>query len=165
MNVHRIGAMTALAASLTFVTLNACEVEQNCTLMGCTDSFTLMLESSSGPLVAANYGFQITFDGTLVDDCVVLISDDAECGGGTCIVQNTCALVDAVDLEMTALQLSTLMWEGGVPESVGVSLSRDGEGILERTLTPNYTEFFPNGEECDASGCLSAEDTLSIPNG
>ena len=157
-------AFGALLAS-TAMNLGCGDDGPSCTEIGCVNSYTLILEAPGTAFAAGNYNFTVTFDGAIVDDCVVLISDnDAECGTAPCILQNTCETVDGVDNQLKELQVTNLNVEGELPSTVVLSLARDGVGLAERTFTPQYEESYPNGEECDATPCLQAEERFTLPN-
>ena len=53
-------ALFAIIASGTL--LHGCE-KQECTKIGCTDSYTLFLEAPGTALTAGNYSISVTFDG------------------------------------------------------------------------------------------------------
>jgi hypothetical protein len=149
--------------ALTFFALLQGCVEV-CTDRDCTDNYTLIVEAPGEAMLAGNYQFSITFDGELVDDCTVLIGDESsECGANRCILQNSCDLVDALDVEVKRLQINTAFWDGLLPTEVGLNLSRDGSPVAERTFTPDYIQTEPDLEACDQTVCISAEDTLVLP--
>ena len=151
-----------LLTSVSF--LSGC-LGTSCTLVGCNDSYTLFIEAPGAVLTAGNYSVNVTFDAEIVDNCTVLISDDVtECGSKSCILQNTCQTVDASDVHLKELQITTMNWEGPLPQTVSLSLGRDGEGLAERTFVPDYVEFYPNGEGCDETPCLNAINRLVLSN-
>lgn len=62
-----------------------------------------------------------------------------------------CAM-SASDQEIGDLQLSDL------PPEVELTIERDGEVVLEKKLTPEYTSSQPNGDGCEPRCCQAREE-------
>jgi len=62
-----------------------------------------------------------------------------------------CAM-SASDQEIGDLQLSDL------PPEVELTIERDGEVVIEKKLTPEYTSSQPNGDGCEPRCCQAREE-------
>ncbi len=146
MRLAAILVMTSLTASCGGV------VEGACTLIGCTDGWTLRLQAAES-LQPGVYGLTTTVDGvdTLCSWEVRLACD----GGGACIVDGDCANAVYTPSEVA------VSFENS-PDSVDVALTRGGLRVVNETVVPPYKTVRPNGPDCEPE-CRQAVVAVVVP--
>jgi hypothetical protein len=52
----------------------------------------------------------------------------------------------------------------GTPSTVDILVERDGQKLLEARRRLEYETFYPNGPDCDVTGCKGASVDLVVPS-
>ena len=121
-----------------------------CTLMGCSDSLSVDITTASGTCPAGEYALDVTV-GSEQDDCSVEVVANSSTGACTSHFFRVDVVEGRLTLEMR-----------DAPDSVSITVERDGVVVGVETITPTYVEFYPNGEDCDSSPCRQADATMII---
>ena len=142
---------------------------QECTEMGCIDGYEVTIRRADGTAptepVAVEYGEEhvvcppVSVDGERYVACSIAV-------GLSLRDQVTCTETQDDDSQSQSCtptgdyELSLTIQ--GLPVSVRVTLNGDDTVIHERTFTPDYRSFQPNGEGCEPT-CRQASDVWSLP--
>lgn len=155
----------ALVAGLAVAaTMSGC-VRKQCTEMGCVDSFSITTATADKSWAAGEYALELTVDGAVVP-CAYTWTNTPQAGGGGVFVQcsptvtvsvnpvTTCTEArdgDAVSQSCTPVpgQFTQAITIHGTPARVDVVVRRDGTVVGERSFTPAYQTWYPNGEDCE----------------
>lgn len=118
-----------------------------CTEMGCVDGLALTVAPDYRWQPGA-YVFRLTLDGRAVTcrgslplnacDMPSLTCD----GEGVMITESGCALPPEAQ-GFGDIQISS------GPRQVAISITRDGQTLVEKTVTPTYRTARPNGSQCE----------------
>src|SRR5262245_33666784 len=128
-----------------------------CTAMGCEDGFTIQFSARQ----PGAYTFDIAADATVISCTAVLPlppcgTPATQCSNALVFIgESGCALSDADQ------SLENLTFMDVHPETVTVTVHRDGAEIASQTFTPAYQRVAPNGEECGPI-CHQASATLTL---
>lgn len=49
------------------------------------------------------------------------------------------------------------------PETATLEITQDGDEVTSLEATPDYSDYYPNGEDCDAEACQVAFATAELP--
>jgi len=136
------------------------EPDLYCTEMPCSDQFQLSIVSASGTFESGWLGILILADGEAEQDCEIRISDDpSEClGVQPCVKESTCSAVYAVWADPQSLIFDV----GGTPDVVAVEVKLDDSLVAERSFSPEYAVFRPNGDLCPPA-CMVDDDEFLLP--
>jgi len=136
---------------------------RGCTEIGCTDGLVIDFKpSASWP--SGSYVIEVTADGesTVCEITLPLRACGAEgsarCSGklGASLGESGCALPpDQHGISGVAIH-------GQYPAQIALQVTRNGQEMLSKSLTPTYETLRPNGPECEPT-CQSA--SLSVPVG
>jgi len=171
-----------LALLIGLACLPACSlVEHTCTEIGCVDGLSLALRTADGTWFNGSYALTFDVDGKL-HTCEMILPRDRPATGSltelscdpalgwrkptleevtTCQQQTNPGSVSQ-SCEPIPGHLSLHVFVPDAPQRVKVGVSRDGVTLLEQTVTPNYVESRPNGEDCEPL-CRSATATVMLP--
>lgn len=120
-----------------------------CTEIGCDDGITLTVTSASG-LTAGVYSISIAISGQGESaSCTVTVNSAAQ------VTDTTCDLVDNTASSFTVV-LHT------APETLTLTLDRDGTELGKQDFMPAYKAFQPNGPDCEPT-CFQADASMQIP--
>ncbi|MFN8178237.1 MAG: hypothetical protein U0167_09920 [bacterium] len=140
----------------------SCDDDTPCTLMPCSDGFTLTLRHASLRFPAGEYTVRVTPSGGAVTECSFAVSDDTGvCASGHCVSSTSCDGVffvgypgnERVELRYPALTPPVL-----------VEVGLDGTAAANEVLDLEYELFWPNGHSCPPP-CLVASGEVMIPTG
>jgi hypothetical protein len=142
---------------------------QECTEIGCIDGYELTIRRDDGTApterVEVEYGDEhvvcplVAVDGERYVACSIAV-------GLSLRDQVTCTKTQDDDSQSQSCtptgdyELSLSIQ--GLPASVRVTLNEGDAVVGERTLTPKYRSFQPNGEGCEPT-CRQASDLWSLP--
>lgn len=151
-----------LALILTGLLLSAAKCEDpidgpmGCTEMGCNDMLTMELTLFGGEYEAGAYAFTVSPEGF---DPLTL---DCEIEAGTPF--DNCSGEFEGDLFLHATgngEIITLYLESGWGQlqsaTVGLDIEIDEQQVVQDEITPEWTENYPNGEQCDEVPCYQHE--------
>ena len=170
-------AWLCVAAATVGAFAPGCDVTRACTAIGCVAGVSGTIVSDSGALPDGEYTLTVTIDGD-ANDCTFSVpsvladggvDDYFECGEGFEVdlrdrvecteqanddsVSQACTPVpNTTELHFTFLE---------TPDTLGFSLRRDGEVVLDDEVDVDYTEVFPNGPDC-GGGCDQATLDFSV---
>lgn len=170
--------LAPLVAGLAAVAVASGCVMKQCTEIGCSDSFSIVAATADKRWAAGEYALALSVDGDEVS-CAYTWSTTPPANGGTLFVQcgptvtlsvepeTECKETtrgDAVSQSCTPIpgQFRQRLTVQGTPARVDVVLRRDGGVVGERSFTPQYQTYHPNGEGCGPA-CRGATQDWAIP--
>jgi hypothetical protein len=143
--------------------LAACGSDSSCDQHPCPRDLQLTIKSATWQ--AGNYRLDIAYDAAhLVCDIAIPVPSTAGgVGAGDAGAKpDYCDVLSGspgpIDLELGSTLLVRL---GDLPETLHVTMHRDGNLLADRNFTPKYNVFHANGEECGE--CRVAAEAISIP--
>ncbi|WP_437737711.1 hypothetical protein [Sorangium sp. So ce1335] len=168
----------SLAAGLaTLAAASGC-IKQQCTELGCNDSFTITAATADKRWAAGEYALDLSVDGNQVS-CAYTWTNTPQAGGGGVFVQ--CSPTVAVSIEPVTRcretsnggavsqfcnpipgQFTQRITVHGTPARVVVVVRRDGAVVGEQGFTPAYQRSYPNGEAC-GPGCRQDAQDWELP--
>jgi len=130
---------------------------EGCTLMGCESTFEVtVVQDAAEPTEDGAYTVTVTPAGASEREIECQVGGLEEgCGGSPGDLTGS---LEEGRLAITAF----LEVSGDPPETVEVRVESGGVLLGEETFSPDYSPFYPNGEECDEEPCYSAEDTMIV---
>ncbi|AUX40937.1 hypothetical protein SOCE26_023390 [Sorangium cellulosum] len=169
----------ALLAGLAMIAATSgCIEGKACTAMACLDGFHITTATADKSWAPGDYALEITVDGEVVS-CAYswtgtsppgqLVS--AQCSSRAVSVEvhpvTTCTETrrgDAVSQSCVPVpgQFTQGISISGTPARVDVTERRDGAVLGERSFTPGYRTWYPNGEGCEP-GCRVDEQEWELP--
>ncbi|WP_437280822.1 hypothetical protein WME90_09785 [Sorangium sp. So ce375] len=155
-----LAAGFAMAAAVSGCIMNP----KACTEMACSDGFSVTAATADKSWPAGEYTLELAVDGNAVS-CAYSWTNTPKVGDGGVFVQcsptvsvsinpvTICTETrrgDAVSQSCTPApgQFTQLLAVGGTPTRVDVVVRRDGALLGERSFTPAYRTWYPNGEGC-----------------
>ena len=147
MNLKRIGAALALA----FVGVAGCE-PQSCTLIGCDFAlrFAITDEDPNG-FAGAETVVRVEYAGTLHT-----LTCDAD---GACEAATDSSIVE-IYYTGTRIEFGLDLGQN-VPDELTLEVLAAGDTVLSESISPDYEETFPNGEDCGS--CTNASVSAVVP--
>ena len=143
--------------SLPLLLLCACDAfpPVACTEIGCSDGLTIELNAREGAFTPGTYTVAAVSD---VDEaCSFTIGGADDCAEGAgCVTESSCEA--GFVLETGDDQVVFLL---GSPDSLTLTVDRDGEILLEETFAPEYVETQPNGKNCPPT-CRNASAAFEL---
>ncbi|WP_437679677.1 hypothetical protein [Sorangium sp. So ce131] len=182
-SVARLGSCTrntaALLAGLAMIAATSgCINGKECTEMGCVNGFHITTATADKGWAPGDYELEITVDGDVVA-CAYswtgtspsgqLVS--AQCGSSAISVEvhpvTTCTETRRGDaVSQSCVPVAGQFTQGisipGTPARVDVTERRGGVLLGERSFTPRYKTWYPNGEGCEP-GCRVDEQEWELP--
>jgi hypothetical protein len=130
-----------------------CSIGHTCTLVGCSDGFSVSIVRKDGSTFAAGtYSVDLTTDGVVNHvSCTIRGGYDSSCDGGT--------TVEAVSGPGGVVELQVNL--AGTPSDVGLSLTVPDGHVATGEWRPTYQTIQPNGPTCDPT-CREAHQSLTI---
>jgi hypothetical protein len=127
-----------------------------CTEIGCSDGLSLTVSFTGGFSLGA-YEISVDPGSGEIEECdFEYIESSSDCDGATqCVANASCSGIWSVPDGTVTLNL------GGNPDDVVVSVKLDDEDVKVVSLSPEYTEFQPNGEGCEPV-CSQATETVTV---
>ncbi|WP_438035572.1 hypothetical protein [Sorangium sp. So ce204] len=152
--------------------------QKQCTEMACSDTFTITAATANKSWAAGEYTLELAVDGNAVS-CAYSWTNTPNVGGSGVFVQ--CS--PTVSVSVNAVEICTETRRGGgvsqscvpapgqftqqlairgTPARVDVVVRRDGALLGERSFTPAYRTWYPNGEDC-GPGCRQDAQDWALP--
>lgn len=119
-----------------------CEPSDACSERGCSSGVELQLFPSGGNPVAGSYELELTADAEL-STCTFVISDGPGCAIPPCVTDTTCNASYVLDGEPARIELAL-----PILASLAITVSRDGELVLDEQPELAYELDAPNGPGC-----------------
>jgi hypothetical protein len=133
-----------------------CEAVEQCTEAGCTDGVTLQFVAADSGFAAGAYALAIDRDGD-ASSCTFVVSDGPGCAVPPCVTDTTCNAL--YDLSGVPPQIVVPL---AIATTLSVTLSRDGEVLLEGDPPLAYALSVPNGPGCRPV-CAGATAVFQLP--
>lgn len=142
----------ALAAAVLSLSAVGCAL--SCTEIGCLGGMTFAMDIASD----GAWALQVDDDEVIIDCEFELPADVGEVD---CVGVDGWAALEISEADVG--YVATLSLYNHAPESVWFGAWRDGESVADITETPEYSEWYPNGEQCDRDNpCRSAVVDVSL---
>jgi hypothetical protein len=133
-----------------------CEALEHCTEAGCTDGITLQFVAADPGFAAGAYALAIDRDGD-ASSCTFVVSDGPGCAVPPCVTETTCNAL--YDLSGVPPQIVVPL---PIATALSVTLSRDGEALVEGDPELAYALSTPNGPGCGPV-CAIATAVFELP--
>jgi hypothetical protein len=133
-----------------------CEAVEQCSEAGCTDGVTLQFVAAGPAFAAGAYALAIDRDGD-ASSCTFVVSDGPGCAVAPCVTETTCNA--SYDLSGAPPQILVQL---PIATALSVTLSRDGEALVEGDPELAYALSAPNGRGCGPV-CASATAVFELP--
>lgn len=147
-------ALTALLCGVLAGTPAAWALEPlACTEIGCVDGLTLRV-APDYRWPPGNYVFGLKIDGRAVTCQGKLPLNPCDMPSLTCDGEGVTITESGCALPPEAQGFGDIQIESG-PRQVAISITRDGQTLVEKTVTPAYRTGRPNGPRC-APECRQA---------
>lgn len=152
----------------------------SCTLVGCQDGYAISFKTADGSWEPGDYVIDVEIDGK-VEHCTYSWDGSVSPQGWaqvapTCTGQlsawfrsdaSTSTTTGAGMYSSVATPIPGQFVQGlqfsGTPKLVAVTILKDGALLAERSFTPQYQAYYPNGEGCDEAPCMVASDDWVLP--
>ena len=149
-----LGLVSIIATSLT-----ACS-DSSCSQHPCPRDLQLTIKSATWQ--AGNYRLDIAYDAAhLVCDIAIPVPATSGSAGTSAAKPDYCKALSGspgpIDLELGSTLFVRL---ADLPETIHVTMHRDGNLLADRNFTPKYNVFQANGAECGE--CKVAAEAISI---
>lgn len=174
----RARRVAPLVAGLAAIAVASRCTTKECTEIGCSDAFSIVAATADKSWAAGEYALALSVDGNEVS-CAYTWPTTPPANGGALSVQCSPAVTlsvepetecketthgDAVSQSCTPIpgQFTQRLTIQGTPARVDVVLRRDGAVLGERSFTPQYQTWYPNGEDCGPA-CRGDTQDWAIP--
>lgn len=155
-----------LLVSAFVALLSACSnpLELDCTEMGCGDGLSVSLRSHDGSLAAGTYSLLVRVDDGALVRCEIVLADTSGAQYHTALCDETsvhfslspqthCVTEEHDDAVSQSCTPIADRWDfsigvSGTPRSLRFQLLHDESVLTFQSLVPEYSTFYPNGEEC-----------------
>jgi len=146
MKLNASGA-TALASALLALVVGIACGSPVCTDLACESNLTFDFDGEYLP----EGDYEITVESSNGDAfCELTVhedrSSDADCAG---------------DFEVDPSVRDVVVYD--TPESAALEITQGGEPVTEIESEPEYSDYYPNGPDCDAVACQVAFVTAELP--
>ncbi|MCB9749256.1 MAG: hypothetical protein H6713_04525 [Myxococcales bacterium] len=152
---------------------SACSPEVCAHLLHCGGLLLTLTGPGGAPLPDGDYRFELTLNDpheqpfTDTWECAVVGGDAEGClretssaqGDGTLVIQGESS--DPFALRLLWIRAEAMTDVLGGPEYVAIIVRRDGETLLDETITPDY-ELQSVGRARDCGSCEQAEETRAL---
>lgn len=174
----RKAAALAAGFAMTAVMPGCIMTPKACTEMGCSDTFTITAATANKSWTPGEYTLELAVDGNAVS-CAYSWTNTPKVGGSGVFVQ--CSPTVSVSIDAVTIctetrrgdavsqscvpapgQFTQLLAIQGTPARVDVVVRRDGALLGERSFTPAYRTWYPNGEDCGPA-CRGDAQDWSLP--
>lgn len=117
-----------------------------CTEMGCSDGFSLIIQSADTRFQEGMYEVSITTESMGIISCFFKVSNDStECASGHCVTEENCNAVYMVGYNYPdRIGIHYPVITG----TISIEIWRDNETIVQTTFNPVYEFIHPNGPGC-----------------
>ena len=170
--------VSSIAVAVVVALLGSCSDEKACTDIGCDNRATVTVRSPDGHWEDGTYALDVAF-GDAHSACTFTMPNPLPPGYSLQPLDCTPALEAYVMAEVqceehtngdNVSQVCTpipdeyylLAASEGTPETVGVTLQRGGDTLLDETQTISYQTSHPNGPECGPT-CYGGLVELTLP--
>lgn len=133
-----------------------CAAKDECTEAGCTDGVTLQFVAAASGFAAGAYALDIDRDGD-ASTCTFVVSDGPGCAIAPCVTDTTCNAL--YDLSGVPPQIVLPL---PIATALSVTLSRDGDPLVDGDPPLAYALSAPNGPGCGPV-CATATATFQLP--
>lgn len=144
--MKRFIILTSLLLALPAIAASCDGVGTACTEIGCDDGITLTVSPASG-LIAGVYSVSVSGTGESTS-CSLTVDNAAQ------VTDTTCDLIDNTAGSFTVVLHSS-------PETLTITIDRDGTELGKEDITPSYTTVQPNGPECEPT-CHQADVSMQV---
>jgi len=131
------------------------ELPEGCTGEGCEHLLLIdVIRADNDGFQSGSYRFSLYLPDESVYsvDCYLAFAD----AGMECSLGDTDVIAPMVEEQGQRIRLEI----AGAPVSLNVDVEFNGLSIGQRTIVPEYVEYFPEGEQCPA--CYVGEETMAV---
>ena len=181
MNRCRVNIPLAALATVLCMNAGACRnFQQFCTEIGCVDSVSVQLTTADGAWPDGRYEVVMQLDDGQTKRCQASMPADLpehigsasnlECDpalSAQLSTQSSCRAVTSGDAETETCvpmpgRFQLELWLQSTPQQLDLRILRDGQAVLEQTVSPQYEGSQPNGPDCEPT-CRGAQLQMQIP--